>query len=356
MKIVICGNYGAQNEGDEMILTGLLKSVKSTVPKAQITVLSADPTQTQKRHTIPTVKPFPTGIRSILNYIKQGTKTAKVVKECDIFMLGGGGLFAGPSFRANLIWATQAKMAYFYKKNVIMYGQSVGKSKNKIVNRIIKNIFNKASLITVRDQESKINLQNIGVTNEIHVMPDLAFRYSEKINPTKNKKVKVTVALREMSGLKKQFFNEINGFLKWLKDEKNAEISYVNFQEGELSDSHIHKKLKSKPKKNKIEDIKKADYIIGMRLHSIITAIKNEKPFVAINYFSKVKNLLNDVGLSNSLINLDEVTTTKLKTNFLKIEKDKLELKTKMAIYNKMAQEQLINFEKSILTKVLNKG
>ncbi|MBD3360226.1 polysaccharide pyruvyl transferase CsaB, partial [Candidatus Peregrinibacteria bacterium] len=52
MKIVIAGNYGAGNLGDEMILEGMIKIIKSSSPDSEITALSASPEETSKKHNI----------------------------------------------------------------------------------------------------------------------------------------------------------------------------------------------------------------------------------------------------------------------------------------------------------------
>ena len=164
MKIVIAGNYGAKNLGDEMILEGLLKLIRSIQPDSKITVLSADPKDTKKRHKVKSLNLFPSGIRSFFrNLFDFKRKNIKAIKECDVFILGGGGLFGSLTFMANFIWGIQAKMAYKYSKPVIMYGQSIGELKGKIRKRIVKKLFKKSSLIVLRDHESKKRLLKLKI-------------------------------------------------------------------------------------------------------------------------------------------------------------------------------------------------
>jgi len=75
MKIVIAGNYGANNLGDEMILEGLLKLLNDVVPDAKITVLSSEPKDTKKRHKVKSLNLFPAGFRS---YLISKEKTQKL--------------------------------------------------------------------------------------------------------------------------------------------------------------------------------------------------------------------------------------------------------------------------------------
>jgi len=289
MKIVVCGNYGAGNLGDEMILTGLLALLNDVYPNSQITVLGKD------------LPKFPSGFRSFFQPFK---KTREAVKNCDLFILGGGGLFAGPEPRANLIWGIQALWAYHYKKPVIMLGQSLGPT----TSNFIKRIFKKASFIAVRDQDSKTNLQTLGITKEIYVTPDLAFYTPTQIPQTRKKEV--LVALRQMPNLPSDFILSIANFL----DSKISEgwsVKMINFQTG--SDEQLHNAVIAQMKNSSsvtfLSNLStfNSSFILGMRLHSVIFAIKTNTPFLAINYAPKVEGILKDLKLENHLINLNEL-------------------------------------------------
>lgn len=364
LKIVVAGNYGAGNLGDELILSGLLQSLKDAISdrSLKITVLSANPLQTSKLHNVDAIRPFPSGLRS---FFKSSTVTKEVVKNCDFFILGGGGLFLSLSLHANFIWAIQAYHAYKLGKKVLMLGQSIGKSKNPFLRYVMKKLFNKATLITVRDSASRRNLQSFGVTKEIQVIPDFAF---ENKPMTLSKKSAlpgnfaspyILIALRQMRGLKKSFYTEIAKFITYLHDEKKLAIKFINFQLGHGSDQAIHEKVLQQIKiKRDIEiitDIKDpsllsslflhAKFALCMRLHSAITAIKCKTPFAAINYADKVPSLLKDAGLTKCSINLEELTFKKLKTAF--------ENSKHITNYAFTAQQDLEKFAQTTLRNVL---
>lgn len=368
MKIVIAGNCGAENLGDELILSGLLRTLKKAVgaQSLKITVLSADPLRTAKSHNVNAVKPFPAGIRS---FFKSSTATGEIVKDCDFFILGGGGLFLSLSFYANFIWAIQTYHAYRLGKKVFMLGQSIGKSKNPFLRYAIKKIFNKAALITVRDSASKENLRNLGVTKEVHVIPDFAFSKSvpgdafveENIGMSKGSPY-VLIALRQMPGLKKSFYSEISKFITYLRDEKKLAIKFINFQLGHGSDQTIHEKVLEQIKNKKdieiIPDIndtsllsplfRHAKFALCMRLHSAITAIKCNTPFAAINYAGKVSALLKDAGFAKCTINLEKVTLEKLKEAY-----ENAKINCTQTDYSQSAAKELEKFAQTILRNAL---
>lgn len=347
MKIVVCGNYGAKNLGDEMILEGLLTTLQSVAPNSEVTILSGNPKETFEKYSekfsllkIKSLPKFPAGVRSIIKNIFTGSKsTGDAVKNCNYFILGGGGLFGNLTFSANLIWAIQALKAYKYGKPVIIYGQSISPIRWKFVRNLVKKIFEKASLITVRDEASKEELQNLGVTKEIHVIPDLAFRLEHNTPLIKNRSAQPTllVALRQMLNLTRHFQQSIAEFLDWLITNHSYQIKFINFQEGPEGDSKLHQKIAALMQNKKhvqhVRNIQSADellhyfsesdFVLGMRLHAIISAIKTATHFIAINYSSKVENFLKTAELTDILLKLETLNFENLKFTFEKIQKNK---------------------------------
>jgi len=357
MKIVVCGNYGADNLGDEMILSGVLETLKSIDPNAQITVLSAKPVETARQHKVLSAQKFPAGLRS---FFTDTSKTKKAVKECDYFILGGGGLFGSLTFNANLIWGIQALRAYRYKKPVIMLGQSIGNLKGFIRRFIVRRIFKKAKLIVVRDQKSRGRLRALGVKKQILISPDLAFCSKTQIHH--NKKRRAIVALRQMDYISLLFKKQIANFLDELV-EKDWSIKLVDFQKGEKQDFKLHEDVismmehgnsvnHSRSQTNILKSYNSVNFVLGMRLHSIIGAIKTETPFIAINYAPKVEAFLEYAGLSEYLFNMEDVDSEDMMKVFNGIMKNKNSFRGKLDKFSKRAKEDHSEMEK-ILRKVL---
>lgn len=351
MKIAVCGNYGAKNIGDEMILRGLLEALKNLVPNAEITVLSGDPMNTSQLHGVKAVPKFPAGIRSFFQYIfDKNSETKKAVKECDYFILGGGGLFASLKKRANFIWGIQALFSNHYKKSIIFYGQSVESLDNRLEEIFVKFIFKKAKFIGVRDNNTKQLLEGLNMSKEIVLMPDLALRYdSEKINS--GEAVNAAVILRESNRTGPTFNTEMANFIDWLIDEKKIKVKLINFHCGSFREKILYDDIYGKIKgKTNVEQVMEvinfnnlnkifADVkiIIGMPFHSIIYAVKNETPFVAIEYAKKLTSFLNDTNLAEAGIAPENATMQNLKEKYLQLEQNYQTIVTKLQVYKGQA-------------------
>ncbi|MFA7685642.1 MAG: polysaccharide pyruvyl transferase family protein [Candidatus Gracilibacteria bacterium] len=352
MRIVIAGNYGVQNLGDEMILKGLLQSLRSIFPLAELTVLSSNPVETNRTYQVNSVEKFPAGFRSFFkNIFHKNNATSRAVKACDYFILGGGGLFGGPKRRANLIWGIQAVMAYFYGKKVVMYGQSIGPIKKFIDRLILKRLFKKAKLIIVRDKPSKDRLRELGIEKKVYVYPDLAFRFKIETDEHQREK-RLIVALRQMENLPVDFNESISSFLNWVIAEHKWNVTFITFQKGVESDEKLHEEImemiNDKSYLDLIDehDIEKiirvyleSEMVFGMRLHSLISAIKTDTPFMAINYAPKVKDFLESSGMEDHFLNLNEINPEKLKKQFTKVFTKKEDIISQLKKYNEKAKE-----------------
>ncbi|PIZ76448.1 hypothetical protein COY05_01160 [Candidatus Peregrinibacteria bacterium CG_4_10_14_0_2_um_filter_38_24] len=363
MKYVVVGNYGAKNLGDEMILEGMIEMLKKADDCAEIDVLKGN-------------EKFPAGIKSGIKWIFGGNKNTKEkVKNCDYFILGGGGLFGSLSKYANTIWGLQASYAYRNKKPVLMLGQSVGKIKNKFIQKFVKNIFNKSELISVRDAKSKENLKEIGVTKKIVIVPDLAFCRENKddnqmtlsgIDENQAPSKDVIIALRQMKKLPQNFKIQIARFVEWLTKEEKMNVKFVNFQTGKVDNDEIsHKEIKEIVGENTSENnqngsltiitpqssrevlklFKNSSFALCMRLHSIIAATLTNTPLAAINYAEKVKNLMDFMGSKENLLEIKNVSFEKLKNLYNK----------KIKVSKKNSSEKIEEFISLYLRKLPKK-
>ncbi len=358
MKIIISGNYGAGNIGDEMILNGLILSLKSINSKVEITVLSADPKETEKMHNVRAVHKFPAGIKSFANYIlKTGKETKKAVKNCDYFILGGGGLFSNLTFRANTIWGIQAEKAISYNKKLLQLGQSISPIENKVVRRMIKTIFTHSEIISVRDEASKERLEGWGISNEIIFVPDYAFRIPKPKEFKREKKI--IICLREISTIDSKFKNDISTFLKD-QIQKGYQLKFINFKNGEGFDLKLHKEIVKELPDNSYEIItpvsitelfehfSKSELVLGMRLHSVLSAIKTQTPFIAISYSNKVIDLLKTATLEKFSIEQTKISTKELQNKMNEIEANKDEITEKLKIISNNYLEEHLKFEEKL--------
>lgn len=330
-KYVICGHYGATNIGDETIGLALIQTIRKANNDHQITVLSYNKYTSKafyKRYfedqSIKTAYLVPAGFRSLWRGVVQGEikQTLHAIKTCDRFVLGGGGLFTDEKITAVFLWALQALCALCYKKPLYMVGQSVGPLRFGISRWIVRKIFNKASYIAVRDNASKKVLKKCGVQKKIDVLCDLALMldYKKKtLHNSLNKKIVqgkgkkyFIVTFREwdekLRKLNKKIVQEVGRLIKQYK----FRTVFIPFQLYKENDQDVlNKKIAQKAglEKNVVQEYQdeidtllahfgEAEFVIGVRLHSVLFSIITETPCVGISYSPKVSNMMHDMKIS----------------------------------------------------------
>lgn len=366
-NIVICGNYGATNLGDEAILDGILSIIEEARVESgngietEITVLSANPGQTELDHSVNSEFLFPAGVRSFFKGIFSGSigRTFGVLKKADLFILGGGGLFTDEKPYAILIWALQAKMARLLGIPVVCLGQSVGPLRTYFGRRITRGVYMKSVHKTVRDHESLELLTSLGVP-DVEELADPAFMLgNDEPEGGKPENIAVFSVRPWIKGDQARAYENLASFFVWLWQEHGIKSVLVPFQvwkdddlsclnkivervrfildeedDGELNensaDNFVEVYEYSTNYRKVMELMARSRFVCGMRLHSLIFATLTGCPFIGISYSRKVKSFGRKAGLAEYILDFESFTLDDLKERFEAIESKRDKLIEKM--------------------------
>ena len=309
-KIVLSGYYGFNNTGDEAILYTMLRTLLEIDPELEITVLSADPTQTEKQYGAAGVKVV--NRWSIFEVVG-------ALARCDLLLSGGGSLLQDVSSANGILYYLGIIfLARFLEKPVMVYAQGIGPITRRRNKKITGWVLNGVNKITVRDEESKDDLQALGVQQEITVTADPVFGlYKTGIED------KAGQEILERYGIKKEESGKLLGvYLRpWGKNEyvqalgealKNMaeqgwKIVFVPMQfpvditvakeAKQLLNNDQAVILKEKFSSSEVLSLtKNFDLILGMRLHSLIMAAVTGVPLVGLSYDPKIDRFLRQIG------------------------------------------------------------
>ncbi|GAB3942292.1 polysaccharide pyruvyl transferase family protein [Micromonospora vulcania] len=163
LTIGVLGSYGGRNLGDEAILTGLLTDLRTQEPNARIIVFSRHPEHTRLAH--PDVEAVPwEGVSR--------TESALVLAQLDLLILGGGGILYDREARRYL---RVVRVAQERGLPLITYAVGVGPLSDAVDTGMVRETLSGATQLTVRDQESRMVLEEAGLLNPITVTADPAF-------------------------------------------------------------------------------------------------------------------------------------------------------------------------------------
>lgn len=325
-KILISGYYGFDNFGDEAIL-GVLTSKLNDL-KADVTVLSKNPSKTQSLY----------GVKTIFSF--DLTKVFDEISKCDILISGGGSLLQDvTSIKSLLYYLFIINTALFLNKKVIIFAQGIGPINSKFGRFLTKQALKKCTLVTVRDEKSLFLVRSWGVNARLVCDPlfDLQLAGSTRSN-------KVGVQLRGFKTLKENLLLKLAQQIS--KDFSDKEIEIYSFQDS--LDLEVCKRFEAILKsinpviqtkliynqgvngsKEILEKIAKLDYMIAMRFHANLIALKYGIKTLAICYDEKVEKL----ALEANIPYVSMLATEDYDSLFAKLKN--------------LDEKQLINFSKS---------
>lgn len=163
LTIGVLGSYGGRNLGDEAILTGLLADLREQEPNARIIVFSRNPAHTALAH--PDVEAVPwEGVSRV--------DSAEVLGQLDLLILGGGGILYDREARRYL---RVVRVAQERGLPLLTYAVGVGPLNDGVDTGMVRETLAGATEVTVRDQESRMVLEEAGLLNPITVTADPAF-------------------------------------------------------------------------------------------------------------------------------------------------------------------------------------
>lgn len=325
-KVLISGYYGFDNAGDDTVLYGIISSLRRHIGDVEIAVLSNKPEETKSLFGV-----------SAYNRWKPSEIIAQL-KKCDLLVMGGGSLLQDATSPRSVIYylgiVTLAKML---GKPVIFYAQGIGPISHPLSKKLIRWVVNWVDVITVRDRQSGEDLHALGVNRAtVHVTADPALtinpeeipmeigrqilsRYQVLRNDNEGKP-RLAISVRNW----KNESNYITELAKWADHilDRGWEIYLLPMQyPADVSPSQEIILRMNHPAKEDyvfllnqkmnfreiISVIGNMDFVLGMRLHSVILSAVMNVPFAGISYDPKMDRFVErlDMELAGNIRELD---------------------------------------------------
>jgi polysaccharide pyruvyl transferase CsaB len=310
-KIGISGSYGGLNLGDEAILHSIIENLTSSL-QVKIRVFSRDPEDTMNRHKI----------EKAIDVRKLSMDEIKPeIRDLDLFILGGGGILYDAEVQN---YIREVIIAVEYDIPVMVYAIGADAIKDNTHVKMIREAFNKVNILTVRDRNSRRNLENIGVTREIIVTADPALLLKPEklpeefnLNGISGKQNKlVGFSVREPGGAapgldQQEYHSLLANAADFIIDRLEADILFIPMETRERDQQHSHAVISLMHKPQRATVLKgeftsgqlltmmdNFNFAVGMRLHFLIFAFLKGIPLVGLPYSPKVELFLEELGLA----------------------------------------------------------
>ena len=235
----------------------------------------------------------------------------RAIRDCDLFISGGGSLLQDvTSTRSLLYYLSLIKLAKMFNKPVMVYANGIGPINRRVNRYITRNVLNKVDLITLRDEDSRKFVEEIGVSNKnVYVTADPVFT----LQPTREETIErileregimddkplVGVSVRNWTN-GDNLVQVLAKAIDYIIDRYGVNVVLIPMHYPEdisISRDILNRVTKEGcyiiSNKYNVEDImgiiNRLEIIIAMRLHSLIYAATQYVPMVGIVYDPKVE-------------------------------------------------------------------
>ncbi|MBX9941529.1 MAG: polysaccharide pyruvyl transferase CsaB [Candidatus Obscuribacterales bacterium] len=301
-KIVVSGYYGFDNLGDEAILEVLTSELKEFSDPQNIVVLSQDPETTKKRY----------GVTAINRW--RLPEIAAQLRQARLFVSGGGGLFQDTeSVKSVIYYGGLISIATACGAPTFIYAQGLGPLKTALARLITRLALAQPALIAVRDSKSLALLQEWRLPayetgDPVWLMEPSALPpgIENKLKQQQGKILALSLRKLETFGdgqirllaqsLSRTFADEYTLLALPLQRNQDQEALSVFTDEwlklGGRS-LELDFALIEKPSQW-LALISQVDFLVGMRLHSLIMALSQNVPVAGLAYDPKVSHVLEE--------------------------------------------------------------
>jgi polysaccharide pyruvyl transferase WcaK-like protein len=376
-RIAFFGHFGMGNFGNESTLRAILCHVRRFLPDAQLSCITTGPEDTTAIHNIEATPISATLFKSwkpqnpltrLIRTLSVGI-TAEVYRwvkgimtlwHTDMLIVPGTGLLTdayglldwGPY---NLFkWSLTAKLC---RCKLLFVSVGAGPIYGGFARWLVKSALSLADFRSYRDGSSAQYLESIGFrTSNDPVYPDLAFSLPDGViadQAVKNhSKPVIGVGLMSHAGkygvpnpsdeAYLAYLNSLAAAVKWLVGQEYD----VNLTIGNYWDIPVREKFRRLLKEQLSEteeghiiagpiscveqllpQLAATDIVVATRYHTVLLALLNNKPVIALSFHPKCASLMDAMGLSDYCLDLNTLDSNSLVEKILDLEKNASKLK-----------------------------
>lgn len=288
-KVVLSGYFGFDNFGDEKVLSIIIDTLKSQ--GAYVTVLSHNPKKTSAFYGVESVGSF------------NPIAVLQKIMFCDVLVSGGGSLLQDvTSVKSLFYYLGIIFLGLLFRKKVMLYSQGIGPIRTPLGRLFTKFLLKRVNKIAVRDQRSFNELSKAGI--EAVLTADALWGLEF---PEREKKNQVVIQLRSWSGMNKEKIQNMADVIA--EDFRGYNIKILPLQIS--SDMNVCRKMQQELKLRNIDAelfiniscddiirvISESRFVIAMRYHACLVAIKSGARVLAVSYDIKVENLASQANI-----------------------------------------------------------
>lgn len=406
-KISCFGNFGTGNLGNDSTLQAVLQNIRRYLPDAEVNCICTGPEETAATYNIMAIPMHPLFVKPELlqkNFLfkllrklfigiplefYRWYKAIRILCNRDMLIVAGtqflsdhlSGPFGWPYIAFK--WAAASKIT---RCKLVFLSVGVGPLSHPLSRFFVKSALSCANYRSYRDDISRQYLLDIGfASTNGPVYPDLAFSLripAESRNSRKSGKPVIAMGVLDYQGqfgprrpqvrmdvIYNLYLNTASSFVAWLLDNfytvrlvigdaacdprvvrdlitslNNRKTNFVNIQ-------IINEPIESV--EQLISRLSKSDIVVSPRLHNVILGLLLNRPVICISYHEKCSALMEEVGLTKYILNIDNLDICSFIRTIIDLEKNIDNVKPRIEYKVEEFRKALENQYRFIFSKVL---
>jgi polysaccharide pyruvyl transferase CsaB len=304
----VLGSYGGRNLGDEAILTGMLRDLRDRRPDARVRVFSRHPTYTGRAYPDVEVLGWEGANRE---------RVGEALHGLDLLVLGGGGILYDTEARRylRLVRAAQERGV-----PVFTYAVGVGPLTEEVDCRMVRETLAGCLEVTVRDEESKLALEEAGLNGDVTVTADPALLLEPEDFDGDDLRTEGVPRDRRLVGMsvrepgraaqhldEDQYHHLLAEVADFLVHRLDAHVVFVPMERGDIGHAHAVLSHMTAVEQGRVLHgeyrpcqilglMRHLDLAVGMRLHFLIFAAMAGIPLLPLPYAGKVFDFAQQIG------------------------------------------------------------
>jgi polysaccharide pyruvyl transferase CsaB len=308
-RIGISGSYGGLNLGDEAILASMLASLRQARPHDELVVFSRNAAHTRAHQDCDRVVAAREASRD---------KVAPEIERLDLLLLGGGGILYDEEAR---VYLRDVRLGQELDVPTFAFAVGVGPLESLEDRQLVRETVEAMNGVTVRDEESKRVLEDVGVERPIEVTADPALLLTPqpfdgqllRQEGIDSAAPRVGMSVREpgraASSLDQDSYHALLAHAAdFIVHRFGADVIFVPLERSDIRHAHAVIGHMAAAERGQVMKgrygphqllglMDHLDLIVGMRLHILIFAALAGVPFLPLPYAGKVWSFADAVGM-----------------------------------------------------------
>jgi polysaccharide pyruvyl transferase WcaK-like protein len=365
-RIALAGAYGENNAGDDILLLALLRGLRERCGAGRLTVFTANRANTEallvrEGVSLASVRTIYSGRWGLFEPGRRFPRSLSWIPgtvfsllRSRLFLIGPGNPIKDDTNKFKLLFhLSRAVISFLVRTPYAFVGIAVGRVTWKVSRRLFEMFGNRAAFVSTRDPESAAALPGLGIKRpRIVALADLSFCEAGPGPAAKDqddpKALSIGLNVRAFSAkhypvnILESYHQAVLAWCRWVAAACGGRLAFFPFCEAEhQSDLPAYERLAADLDKDSVRiekrsfwtlaglrsQIAECDMFLGTRFHSVLLAVQESVPTLALSYGGNALRFMKMIGKEEFVIRVEDLDFEGLRRRWERLSERRAEVR-----------------------------